>query len=230
MIRSEKKFNYLMDQPTLRIKVSDYPLVFFNCNSAGKILGASYAGKENQYWDDFCASVTDQELEVLLQKNNFDDLISSSSIWSPGYEVLRLAFAIFFGKDYLYHSYDPVICPCFGLRESERENLPSKSKMGCGLCMNTPQVEIKIKKRVQSKRYFKSMSNADWILFVDEKLKNFSKAQDWRLELIGVNGQTILIRFSGAFSQREEEEMQLELQNYLRGAVGEEFLFFLVST
>ncbi len=211
------------------IKISQYPTIFFQCNSAGKILEINYNGKEEQYWDDFCSRVLDKELEVLLQKNNPLEFISATDVWSPAYEVLKLAFATFFGKDYLYCSNDQVICPCFGLRKSEKENLLHKAKMGCGLCLNSQEQETNCKKKVQSKRYFKNLPNADWVLLVDEKLHNFSKTSEWGLKLQSMNGQTILIEFSKIVSQREEEEMQLELQNYLRGEIGEELLFFLVS-
>jgi bacterioferritin-associated ferredoxin len=149
---------------------------------------------------------------------------------------------IYRGREYLYREASPLICRCFGVRESDvidllktetdptLEALSKKTRagMGCRSCVTQLSRWLAINHPQTKSRFYKDRPVVDWMLDIDSALTKFFEGKDWELEIYSFKGQQVIISFNKEVSQKEEEAMALELQRFLGAEVDGDLGFFLV--
>ena len=151
-----------------------------------------------------------------------------------------MALDVYRGREHVYGEASPLICRCFGVRESdvvallqseevvtlEKLAQETKASMGCRSCL--PQLKKLLNLPGESeKRLIAGKSKADWILMIDEALKVFPFTQDWQMRVEEFSRNTVIITYERAVSQKEEENMGRKLQGFLGSETTPDLVFFL---
>lgn len=229
--------------------------LFLRFNSKDIIMEARYSGPTDPWLSSLCYLLIDQSLHdaSLLGHSAWDiqfsndqtfwDLKAESSqdVFIPALELLRAALNIFRGREYLYEESSPLLCRCFGVRESDlasfvkKEQAPTlaifsektKAAMGCRTCL--PEITKRLNEQIPQSfnRIFKDKTQAEWMLLIDEALTKFPLKKDWEMEIIDFKTNQVMISFDKDVSQKEKEEVNRKLQGFLAGAVDSDLSFFL---
>lgn len=155
-------------------------------------------------------------------------------------ELLRATLDLYRGRETLYGEFSPLICRCFGVRETdvleflrkdevltlEKLAQETKASMGCRSCLPQLKKLLNVPKDPE-KRLIAGRSKADWILRVDEALSLFPFTEEWKLQVEEFNRNTVIISFEKAVTQKEEETLGRKLQGFLGSETTPELAFFL---
>lgn len=254
---TQKTHHGSMETPSVSIKHEDslYTL-HLKFGTKDKIIEASYEGALNIWFSSLCSLLISKDLTFTSSMNRsswekhfahdqaFWDLWSerNDEVFFLPLELLRAAVDKFQGREYLYLKSSPLICRCFGVRESDISDylkaqqsptladLSSKTKAGmsCRSCKPQLQRWLTILDSSQNKkRYFKNRPFADWILSIQDKLGELPKHQDWKFEVQSFKEKAVIISYDKEVSQKEEEEASRLLQAYLGAEVDSDLGFFL---
>jgi hypothetical protein len=241
---SNKAFNEPIENPTVSISTLDGHHLHLCINKSEVITKASFEGSFDIWLSSLCLILggkTCNEVRFFIKdewKKHFGtdqlfwDLFSEvqHDVFFKPLEMLKAALDKYQGREHLYLDSSPLICRCFGLRESDILNEKvTKAGSGCRSCL--PQIE-KLKteltnKEKINKRYFKELSYADWLLIIDAKLKSFPDQLDWQMNVASFKGKVVIIEYEKSVTQREEEEMSIKLQDFLSLEVDSDLSFFL---
>lgn len=225
-------------------------------DSKDTIIDVAYEGPVDPWLNILCQVITGMTLNTALnfgwpelEKIYKDDQLfwdlrteQNEEIFFTPFELLKGVLDIFRGREYLYQESSPLICRCFGIRESDvlehlktettptLETLSGKTKAGMGCRSCVPQLSqlLAVHSPKNKSRYYKDRPVVDWLLDIDNALKNFFEGHGWNLEVNSLKGNQALITFDKEVTQIEEEEMALNLQRFLGEAVDEDLGFFLV--
>jgi hypothetical protein len=181
--------------------------------------------------------------QAFRDDQDFWDLFQeeSETFFFTPLELLHAALDVFRGREYLYRQSSPIVCRCFGVRESDivehltKEALPtlltlaelSKAGMGCRSCVPQLKRWLVIEEARKSHRFYKERPIAEWLLDIDNKLSRFPKSSDWKMELSSFKGNQVIISFDKEVTQREEEQTGKELQDFLGASIDSDLGFFL---
>jgi bacterioferritin-associated ferredoxin len=231
--------------------------LYLQFDSKDNLKEASYSGAIDPWISALCEMITGKSLNSLLKLswNDWDDYFKADqAYWDlksemqediifPAQELLRAALDTYRGRDYLYLEADPLVCRCFGVREKDIlkyikdsedptvEGLASATKagMGCRSCL--PQLKRWLfTKSEPHKHYYKSLSRSEWVERIDGALKTFPHALEWRMEIKQFKGNQVIISFQKeSVGQKVEEEMGIELQEFLASSVDSDLGFFLIK-
>lgn len=253
---SEEAFNQPVDFPSAEASLNGRTLSL-RFDSKDKLLYAGYSGKFNPWFSSLCA--------LIINKNLAEILNISSKSWEEAYkddqlfwdlkqeedffineplEILKAALDLFRGRDYLYHEVSPLVCRCFGVRESDvidhlqKEKTPTletlgastKAGMGCRSCVPQLKRWLVNQEEKKSGRHYKLRPIADWLVQIDYQLAKFPHAQEWKMEVRGMKDARVIISFDKKVTQTEEEAMARELHSFLGRAVDLDLAFFLRSS
>jgi bacterioferritin-associated ferredoxin len=258
-----KKFNELLHQQAFNHPV-EFPsasLTFENhtlslrFDSKDILIEAGYTGLTNPWLSALCFLIQGKPLNELLYfswKELEEAFKDDQSFWDfrqeeqdkfihKPFELLKAALDLYRGRDYLYHETSPLVCRCFGVRESDilehlqKEAVPtldtlagvSKAGMGCRSCVSQLKRWLVLNESKKHHRYYKDRPVADWVLEIDYMLSCYPKAFDWKMELEAFKGKQVVISFDKDISQREEEATTKELQDFLGRALDPDLAFFL---
>lgn len=242
----EESFNRKLENPSVSVnyKVSGHT---FSLKFGPKdlIVEAAYEGPKDMWLSSMCFLLQGKNAQAAGELNlkswekffqedqEFWDLWTEKSqdVFFIPLELLRASLDRYQGREYLYKEASPLICRCFGIREADLKadhSLKNKAGMGCRSCK--PQLEkwIKETEAGQKKiRHYKDRPLADWVLLVEEKLLEFSRLSDWKLEVESFKDKAVIISYQKSATQREEEETSKLLQAYLGAEVDPDLGFFL---
>ena len=157
-------------------------------------------------------------------------------------EILKAVLDVYRGREYLYREASPLICRCFGIRESDvtdflkteeaptLEALSKKTRagMGCRSCVSQLSRWVAMNAPQNKSRFFKDRPLTEWMLDIDSALAKFFEGTGWQMEVYSFKSQQVIISFNKEVSQKEEEAMALELQRFLEAEVDGDLAFFLV--
>lgn len=260
-----KRFKELLTDPTLNcelpeasaevtLKDSGHKLSL-KFNSKDLILKASYTGESNPWLSSLCYLLLGKTLNEALAFNwsNWDAAFkedqtfwdmkqeAADDFFQMPLELLRATLDSFRGREYLYQETSPLICRCFGIRESdvldhlhknENPTLDSlsgetKAGMGCRTCVPQLKRWVALNDQKKNSHHYKEKPISEWMLEIDYMLSCFPDALEWKMEVMGMKGAQVQISFEKEVSQREEEAQAKKLQDFLGAALGEGLAFFL---
>jgi hypothetical protein len=178
----------------------------------------------------FLEQLKERSLEEIYNAYLYtENLSSEKEIWNSFNELLRFEVSKVLGREYLYISEDPVVCFCFGIRASEVSKKPPRLGKGCRTCLTVLDGGTPGSVKERRKRH-KDISNADWVLFINNKLLEFENFNKWKFEIQSFEFPTlVIIHFTDA-TQSEEETAQLGIQDFLRSEVDEGLVVFLIRS
>lgn len=248
----DKAFNHALDFPSVSATFGEHCLQI-RFDSKDFVVTAGYTGKADPWLSSLCYIIQSKSLAELLVLNrqSWKEVFKKDSGFWEFYqdeeekflcypcELLKFALDIYEGREYLYQEDSPLVCRCFGIRESDilehlqKEDHPtleslagsSKAGMGCRSCV--PQLQKWMSQDKKPAHYFKQKPLAEWVLMIEEALETFPEARPWKMEVERFKGHQVMISFEKEVSQKEEEQMSLKLQRYLGEAVDGELAFFL---
>jgi len=231
MIKSnnpEHSYFYKMPDSTISTTSVDGFTLYLKIDKAECIYEVSFDGPYDSPFRDLCAEIEGKTIDEISRKD-FYQLAPENNIWLKSYELLRAALFRYSGKAFLYESLDPVVCHCFGVRRSELLiKKETRAGKGCRSCLPYLEVADRLAPQLKNnQRYFKNTSFADWLLLTDEKIKKFPTANEWGFYISGMNSYSITIHYSKQVSQKEEEQMNVLIQDFLRAEVDSDLSFFL---
>ena len=240
----------------LTLSGSDHTL-FLRFDTKDVLKEATYLGKEDVWLGSLCSVIvgkTATELkrisldtwdESFGEDQFFLDLkfeISDLFFFKP-LEMLKASLAIYLGEEFVYKSSSPIICRCFGVREADIktylheaeepsvEDLARKTKatLGCRSCLS--QISKWFLRDVKDKKdhFYKDKPKADWIVSIDYMLNCFPEAEIWGMELAQFKNNQVIISFDKESSQKEIEEMNVKLQDFLAASVDSDLSFLLFN-
>lgn len=247
-------YNHPIDFPSTTVTFNQYNLQI-QFDSRDVVLNAGYEGNPNPWLSSLCHLIIGKSLneisfytwktweEAFKDDQTFWDLKQEQeeSFFNWPLELLKAALDIFRGREYLYQETSPLICRCFGVRESDiiahlkvndaatLDGLCGETKAGMGCRSCVPQLKRWIALHDQKKfnHHYKERALADWLLDIDYKLASFPKATEWKMEIDKMKANQVLITFDKEVSQKEEEAVAKELQDFLGAAVDPGLGFFL---
>ena len=248
------KFHKEIDFPSVSASYNEHTLTL-KFDSKDVILDAGYSGPQNPWLGSLCSLLIGKTLNDALVFNwvnweeafhddqTFWDLRNETEgqFFNLSLELLKAALDIFRGREYLYQDTSPLICRCFGVRESDvlehlknhdsatLESLATDSKAGMGCRSCVPQLKrwLVLNDAKKFNHHYKERSIADWLVQIDYQLSRFPKASEWKMEVQGMKGGQVSISFEKEATQKEEELTAKELQDFLAGVVDTGLGFFL---
>jgi hypothetical protein len=243
----EEAFNRKLENPSVSVthKSSGHTLSL-KFGSKDLILEVAYEGPRDIWLSSLCFLLRGKnaqaagELTLKSWEKSFQEDQEFWDLWAEKtqdiffipLELLKASLDRYQGREYLYKEASPLICRCFGIREADLKadhSLKNKAGMGCRSCK--PQLEKWIKDTEASQRkavrHYKDRPLADWVLLVEEKLSQFSRLSEWKLEVETFKGKAVIISYQKSATQREEEETSKLLQAYLGAEVDPDLGFFL---
>lgn len=253
---AQKAYNKEIEYPSVTVTDSDHQL-FLRFDSRDELVEAGYTGEPDPWFSSLCSIMIGKTVND-LSSFTWDSWIpffnEDQSFWDfrqevedqffhPALELLRASLNILKGREDLYQDKDPLICRCFGVRESDilehlrKESVPtletlassSKAGMGCRSCV--PQIKRwLVTQNENQKRFYKDRPVADWLLEIDHYLSTFPNASEWKMELRGLKNMQVKISFEKEVSQKELEEVSKELQRFLGSSVDSDLAFLLISS
>ena len=251
-----KSFNHTLEGPSVSLaaKASGHEL-HLRLDAKDRITAAAYTGKFDPWLSSLCHLARNKSLAqgLALGLGDWDREFSADPLyWElkeeqvdrfvfPALELFRATLDVLRGREYLYREQSPLICRCFGVRESDvvshlketpdptLETLSKQSKAGMGCRSCVPQLKRWLLLHDGGKRshHFKEKPRAAWLLEIDYLLSCFPQSLEWKMELKSFRGSQVLITHQRAATQREEEEMGKELQKFLSAATDPDLGFFL---
>jgi bacterioferritin-associated ferredoxin len=229
--------------------------LFLRINSRDIIINATYTGPVDPWFASLCYLLINQNIDQALSMNlsRWDQAFQADQfywdlkqehqddIFFPALELLKVALDVYQGKEHLYLPASPLVCRCFGVRESDVLHqlqsdpkltltaLAAKTKagMGCRSCVPQLQRWLEGADARPVSRYYKQKSRADWILEIDEALKDFPDALPWQMQVESFSAQQVIISYEQDISQARLEEVSGKLQRYLASVVDSDLGFFL---
>jgi hypothetical protein len=251
---TENSFQKKIESPSVSVTLRDKTL-HLRFDSKDLVAEASYEGSNDFWLASLCglilnksvAEISSFTLKTWEEKFKDDQLFWDlrTELGHPFFfaplELLHAALDILRGREELYYEQSPLICRCFGAREedvlshlknNETPTLDSlagenKAGMGCRSCV--PQLErwLVLHEKKERKHFYKERPVADWLVDIDYMVSCFPKAQDWKMEVTGMKGAQVSISFDKEVSQREEEAVAKELQDFLSASIDSDLGFFL---
>lgn len=219
------------------------------------VLHAGYSGSVDPWYSSLCSLILGKSLNdisFLTWKSWEEAFKDDQFFWdlrqeqeehfiNEPLELLKAALDIFRGREYLYEEVSPLICRCFGVRESDvlehlnKEPQPtleslagvSKAGMGCRSCVPQLKRWLVLHEEKKHGHHFKARPVVDWLVQIDYQLAKFPHTQEWNMELQGMKDGRVSISFDKKVGQKEEEDMARELQVFLGRAVDLDLAFFL---
>lgn len=250
------KYGRKLDFPSVEVKLNKHTL-YIRFDSKDVVVDASYDGPSDPWLSSLCFLLPEQHLEKLLKVNwslweekfREDEFFwelrqeESSEFIVPQFEILKASLEVYRGREYLYKEESPLICRCFGVRESDvlshlkTEANPTidtlaqatKASMGCRSCLPQLKRWLLLHDGKKTSHFFKERSRADWLVEIDYMLSCFPKAEEWKMEVRSFKENQVVISFDKKATQREEEETSKELQDFLRASLDFDLAFFLRS-
>jgi bacterioferritin-associated ferredoxin len=244
-----------LENPSASIQIgqTNFALRF---DAKDKVMDAGYQGPNDPWLNVLCHLLPGLSLAECInygwseiEKTFKDDQFfwdlrteENESIFFRPFEILKATLDVYRGREYLYREASPLICRCFGVRESDvvdllkteteptLEALSKKTKAGMGCRSCVPQLSrwLAINAPQNKSRFYKERPIAEWKLDIDSALTKFFEGKDWNLEVHSFKGQQVIISFDKIVSQKEEEIMAVELQGFLGKEVDSDLAFFLV--
>lgn len=242
---SQRPYNHQLQDPTVSVSCTSGHTLYLKLDKKEVVTGASYTGPFDPWLSALCNMANGSSISSLhdfspavmeaqfRNDQTFWDHWSEKGdlLWFLPLEMFRSAVDKFEGKEHLYLESSPLVCRCFGVREDDiLKGHKGKAGMGCRGCL--PQIEELQKRKEKGegkkrRRYYKQLSHADWLILTDEKLNNFSEKVDWGMEVGNFKGQCIVITYNKHVTQKEEEQMALEIQDFLGALVDSDLSFLL---
>jgi bacterioferritin-associated ferredoxin len=251
---SEKSFNKELDFPSVTVKLLHHTLSL-KFDSKDVVTDAAYTGVVSPWMGALCYISREKSLNELLTINwsIFDETFKNDQMYwdlkqeeenhlfHKHFEILKAALDVFRGREYLYQDTSPLVCRCFGIRESDildhlqTEKMPtletlagvSKAGMGCRSCV--PQLKRWLVLHETNKRphHFKNRPVSEWILEIDYMLSCYPLAEEWKMEISGMKNNRVIVSYNKSVTQLEEEKTAKELQDFLGAALDSDLAFFL---
>jgi hypothetical protein len=247
-------YNQKLDFPSVSVTHSEHSL-HLKFDSKDVVLNATYTGRANPWLTSLCYLIEGKTLNEISLYNwktwenafkedqTFWDLKQEECehFFHAPLELLKAALDIFRGREYLYQETSPLICRCFGVRESDvvaflkKQETPTldalsgetKAGMGCRTCVPQLKRWLVLHETKKFSHHYKNRPMADWLLDIDYMLSCFPKALEWKMEVEKMKGTQVAISFDKEVSQKEEEAVAKELQDFLARGVDEDLGFFL---
>lgn len=234
--------------------------LYLKIDSKEKITAVSYQGKLSPWLSSMCEILEGKSLnealllsrkkwEVLFQEDtSFWDYLhedaADEEVFFYPLELLRASLDLYRGREFLYEEMSPLICRCFGVRESDvlsylkknpepnLEDLTKKTKagMGCRSCLPQMRRLLSLNGPKNRERFHKDKSHADWLLDIDYMLSCFPESLEWKMNVESFKDKRVTISFDKDVSQSEEEEVAQRLQGFLAAGVDLDLSFFLSSS
>lgn len=247
-------YNRPLDFPSVSASLGEHTLsIRFDAKDI--VVNAGYTGKVDPWYSSLCFLIEGKSLSeisrfsweewkrVFREDQDFWETFEGEEekFFHHPLELLKACLDIFRGREYLYEEASPLVCRCFGIRESDilehlqtNENPTletlagvSKAGMGCRSCMPQLKRWFTLHESKKFSHYFKNRPVAEWLLDIEEALNRFPESKDWKMEVQGLKGRQVSISFEKDVSQNEEETTGKELQLFLGEAVDPELAFFL---
>lgn len=255
---TDNRFNAPLDEASVKLSSTlSHHTLYLKFDSKDVIEKVSYTGTLNPWFSSMCELLVGKSLHEALLLNlkswesHFQD---DQAFWDlrqdiaddvchPALELLHGALDVFRGREYLYQEESPLVCRCFGIRESDiiahlqkneaptLESLSGETKagMGCRTCVPQLKKWVSLFEDKKNPRYYKDRPVSEWLLTIDHALSSFSESRDWKMEIVGMKGSMVQITFEKEISQIEEEAMAKKLQGALGRSVDPDLTFFLRS-
>jgi len=253
---AESIYNRTVEFPSVSASLNQHTLSL-RFDPKDVVLNAGYSGPVNPWLSSLCSLIIGKSLneisfltwkqweEVFKDDQLFWDLRQEQEnhFLNDPLELLKSALDIFQGREYLYKEVSPLICRCFGVRESDvvehlnkearptLESLASATKagMGCRSCVLQLKRWLVLNEEKKHGHHFKARPIVDWLVQIDYQLTKFPHTSEWKMEVQGMKQGRITISFDKDVTQKEEEQMAQELQLFLGAAVDLDLAFFLRS-
>lgn len=251
---TDKAFNSAVEFPSVSLTLDKHTLTL-RFDAKDVLLYAGYSGPANPWLSSLCFLIEGKSLHELLKfswKNWEEAFKDDQSFWDfrqdeedkffhPALELLKASLDVYRGREYLYQEASPLVCRCFGIRESDildhlqKEETPtletlagaSKAGMGCRSCVPQLKRWLVLHETKKQSRFYKERSIADWLIDIDYMVSCFPKALEWKMEVESFKGKQVIIAFDKNVSQKEEEATAKELQEFLGASVDADLGFFL---
>jgi bacterioferritin-associated ferredoxin len=251
---TDSSFSQLPEFPSTSVNFGKQTLSL-QFDSKDVVISAGYSGELNPWISSLCFLVNGKSLNQLLSLSwkEWDQEFKNDQVYwdlkqeeeshfiHPHLEILKASLDIFRGREYLYQEESPLVCRCFGIRESDilehlqKEETPSldtlagvsKAGMGCRSCVPQLKRWLVLHESKKHSHHFKNKSVADWLVEIDYLLSCFPQALEWKMELQKMKNQQVFISFDKDVSQMDEEKMGKELQDFLGAALDSDLAFFL---
>lgn len=248
------EFNKSSDFPSVEVKLHPFTLAM-KFDSKDVLLHASYTGPLNPWMNSLCWLIkgkTLNELSAFTWKTWEESFKDDQHFWDlkqeeeerffhKPIELLKAALDVFRGKEYLYQEESPLICRCFGVRESDilehlqAEKVPtldslagvSKAGMGCRSCVPQLKRWLVLHETKKHSHHYKEKAVSEWLLEIDYMLSCFPHSLEWKMEVQKFKGNQVIISFDKDVSQKDEEKIGKELQDFLGASVDPDLGFFL---
>jgi bacterioferritin-associated ferredoxin len=220
------------------------------------VIKASYSGQVDPWLGSLCSIVSGKtlnEMTTLCWKDWAQTFEHDQSFWDlksekedefffASLELLKASLDTYRGREYLYKESQSLICRCFGVRENDvldyikstddptPEGLATVSKAGMGCRSCVPQLTrwLSIQMPKTQAHFYKEKPRAHWLLEIDYMLSCFPEAADWKMEIESFQGTQVSILFDKKVSQAEEENVSIQLQDFLAAALDSDLSFFLI--
>jgi hypothetical protein len=251
---TNRSFNHPIEFPSVSVTLGNHTLeISFDPKDVVK--NAGYIGEVNPWLASLCFLIKGKALAEISQfswpvwDSAFkDDQLYwdlkeeiSHQFFNSTLEHLKASLDIFRGREYLYQEASPLVCRCFGIRESDilehlqKEETPtldtlagvSKAGMGCRSCVPQLKRWLVLHESKKQSHYYKDRPVSEWLLEIDYMLSCFPKAEEWKMEVQSFKKEQVMISFEREVSQSEEEKTAKELQDFLRASLDEGLSFFL---
>lgn len=252
-IFQDDSLNRTLTHASVSVKHKNHEL-FLDLNKKDQILGATYTGSQDPWLASLCSIIVGKTLneglklgwsdwdKAFKEDQFFWDLRQEKSefIFFEALELLKATLDKYRGREYLYHDRSPLVCRCFGVREEDviaylaKEENPTleglgvdtKAGMGCRSCV--PQLTRWLSQKSSDKsRFYKNRTKAEWLILIDEVLNRFPEAKEWKMEVLSLEKNQVIIAYDKKVAQREEEEVARRLQLFLSEGVDSDLGFFL---
>lgn len=247
-------YNHKLDFPSVAVSLNQHSLQI-RFDSRDVVLSAAYTGQMNPWLSSLCYLIEGKTLNEISRYNwkswenvfkddqTFWDLKQEEDglFFHESLELLKAALDVFSGREYLYQETSPLICRCFGVRESDvvaflkkqetatLDGLSGETKAGMGCRSCVPQLKrwLVLHESKKFSHHFKNRPVSEWLLDIDYMLSCFPKALEWKMEVEKMKGTQVAISFDKVVSQKEEESVAKELQDFLAAGVDSDLGFFL---
>lgn len=246
-----------LENPSVKVTLkSSGHTLYLKFDSKDNLLKASYEGQPDPWMSALCSISINHNLSQLshFSFKDFDSAFADDqSYWDfkvekseqfffSALELLKAGLDTYRGREYLYKEPESLICRCYGVRENDVLNYvrttndptpeglatATKAGMGCRSCVSQLTKWLSIHNPKTNNRHYKEKTRAHWLLEIDYMLSCFPEAHDWKMEVKSFQGNQVMISFDKKVSQKEEEKVSLELQDFLAAGVDADLSFFLI--
>lgn len=255
-IFQRKDFNKKLFFPSVSTTLKETGhILHIRFDSKDVVVDIGYEGKTDPWLGAVCSLLMRKTLNEALHFTwkTFDEAFKADqmywdmkqemadAIFFPALEILRAALDQFRGREYLYEEASPLICRCFGVRESDvlehlnKEAEPTldtltgltKAGMGCRSCVPQLKRWLAIHAPKNKDHFYKDRSRANWLLEIDYMLSCFPESLEWKMSIESFKGHQVIVSYNKTVSQKELEEVGKRLQDFLGASTDEDLGFFL---